>query len=127
MFSHVTIGSNNIEVSRKFYGPVLGAIGQEEFVRFDDDATAYGDENGAHVWVLSPADEQPSTVGNGMMIAFLSPNRASVDAAYACALENGGSDEGEPGIREDYHANFYAAYLRDPDGNKLCIVCHNPE
>jgi lactoylglutathione lyase len=61
------------------------------------------------------------------MTALLAPGRAQVDAAYARALELGGSDEGAPGLRPHYHAHYYGAYVRDPDGNKLCICCHDPE
>ena len=63
--------------------------------------------------------------GNGVTVAFDAPSRAAVDAFHAAALAAGGSDEGPPGIREHYHPNYYGAYVRDPDGNKLCVVCHH--
>ena len=53
------------------------------------------------------------------------PNRAAVDAFHAAALAAGGTDEGPPGVREHYHPNYYGAYVRDPDGNKICVVCHH--
>jgi lactoylglutathione lyase len=59
------------------------------------------------------------------MTAFLAPDRAAVDAVHALALAHGGSDAGPPALRPEYHANYYGAYLRDPDGNKLCVVCHD--
>jgi lactoylglutathione lyase len=59
------------------------------------------------------------------MTALLAPDRAAVDDAYAVALAHGGRGDGAPGLRPDYHANYYGAYLRDPDGNKLCVVCHD--
>ena len=58
------------------------------------------------------------------MTAFLANDREAVDAAYAVALANGGTSEGPPGLRPEYHQNYYGAYFRDPDGNKLCVVCH---
>jgi predicted lactoylglutathione lyase len=61
------------------------------------------------------------------MVAFLAKTRAAVDQAFALALENGGTSEGPPALRPQYHADYYGAYFRDPDGNKLCVVCHTPE
>jgi predicted lactoylglutathione lyase len=58
------------------------------------------------------------------MVAFLAESRAQVDRAFAVALENGGTSEGSPGLRPEYHEHYYGAYFRDPDGNKLCVVCH---
>jgi len=60
------------------------------------------------------------------MVAFLAESRALVDKAYAVALSNGGTSEGAPGLRPEYHEHYYGAYFRDPDGNKLCVVCHLP-
>lgn len=71
-----------------------------------------------------PFDGAPHAAGNGQMTAFLAPSRAAVDQAYALALAHGGAPEGEPGLRPEYHAHYYGAYVRDPDGNKLCVVCH---
>jgi lactoylglutathione lyase len=72
-----------------------------------------------------PFDGMPHQPGNGQMTAFLANNREAVDMAYAMALANGGSSEGPPGLRPEYHQNYYGAYFRDPDGNKLCVVCHH--
>jgi predicted lactoylglutathione lyase len=60
------------------------------------------------------------------MVALLAPTRAAVDAAHAAALAHGGECAGPPGLRPEYHANYYGAYFRDPDGNKLCACCHDP-
>jgi lactoylglutathione lyase len=60
------------------------------------------------------------------MTVLLAPHRAAVDAAYDIGLAHGGSGDGAPGLRPEYHAHYYGAYLRDPDGNKLCVVCHDP-
>jgi hypothetical protein len=74
-----------------------------------------------------PRDGNPASVGNGVNIGLLAPSRAAVRAAHAAGLANGGTDEGAPGLRAHYHANWYGAYLRDPTGNKLCVVCHGAE
>ena len=75
----------------------------------------------------SPYDGQSHASGNGQMVAFSAPTRIVVDSVYAIALANGGTSEGEPGLRPEYHEHYYGAYFRDPDGNKLCVVCHNEE
>ena len=67
-----------------------------------------------------------ATIGNGSMVALDAESRADVDAFYKAALAHGGTDEGAPGLRP-FHENFYAAYVRDPDGNKLSAVCERPE
>ena len=126
MFSHVTIGTNDIGPAKAFYDAVMGAIGQERFYSGDGFA-AYGSENDNQTWVMAPFDGKPASVGNGMHIAFLAPNRAAVDEAHRQALDHGGSDEGAPGLRTHYHPSYYAAYMRDPDGNKIQVVCHAPE
>jgi catechol 2,3-dioxygenase-like lactoylglutathione lyase family enzyme len=74
-----------------------------------------------------PFDRRPAAVGNGQMLALLAPNRAAVDRCHATALAQGGLSEGAPGLRPHYHADYYGAYFRDPDGNKLCVCCHQPE
>ncbi|WP_255553523.1 VOC family protein [Maritimibacter sp. DP1N21-5] len=73
--------------------------------------------------VTTPLDGAQVT-GNGKMIAFLAEDRALVDQAHALALSLGGVDAGLPGLRPEYHADYYGAYVRDPDGNKLCVACH---
>jgi predicted lactoylglutathione lyase len=66
-----------------------------------------------------------ATVGNGQMVALLAPSRDAVDRAYEMALAHDGSSEGAPGLRPEYHANYYGAYFRDVDGNKICVCCHD--
>lgn len=127
MFSHTTIGTNDITAARQFYDAAMGAIGQTRFYDYEDAASAYGSPQDNQLWVLKPINGEPATAGNGQMTAFLAPDRASVDAFHAAALANGGTDEGAPGLRPDYHENYYGAYVRDREGNKLCAVCHSPE
>ena len=75
------------------------------------------------LWICAPFNGEPATVGNGTMVALIAKTCAQVDAIHSAALAHGGSCEGAPGFRLHYQPDFYAAYLRDPDGNKLAIVC----
>ena len=123
MFSHITLGSSDIDRSRRFYEPVLATLGLEQpFKR--DGGLIFGDLTGPKVFIGAPFDGNPPNPGNGTHAAFLAPDRAAVDAFHAAALAYGGSDEGAPGLRPRYHAHYYGAYVRDPDGNKLQAVCH---
>jgi catechol 2,3-dioxygenase-like lactoylglutathione lyase family enzyme len=73
-------------------------------------------------YVYIPFDGNAASAGNGSMVAFAAPSSAAVDAAHAAGLESGGTDDGAPGPRDRYGAGYYAAYLRDPDGNKVQVV-----
>ena len=122
MLSYVTVGSDDIARAARFYDAALGALG---YVRLYSDAgeICYGEPGGAcRFWVNRPYDALPATIGNGSMPCFIAPSRAAVDAFHAGGLREGGRDEGAPGLRP-YGRAFYAAYLRDPDGNKLSAVC----
>ncbi|MEZ5925542.1 MAG: VOC family protein [Hyphomicrobiaceae bacterium] len=130
MLLYLTVGSNDIARSGRFYDPVLGTLGLGRTKTLDHEI-GYGPIEGSdaaapRLWVVKPFDEKPATVGNGSMLAFKAPSRATVDAFHRQALANGGTDEGEPGLRP-YGDNFYACYVRDPDGNKLSAVCQRPE
>jgi catechol 2,3-dioxygenase-like lactoylglutathione lyase family enzyme len=115
-----------------FYDAVMGALGHAG--RAADPAGAWagwfttaapGPDNTPNFWVMRPIDGWPATVGNGVTIAFEAADRATVERFHAAALAHGGTDEGPPGLRP-YHAHYYGAYVRDPDGNGLCCVCHRP-
>lgn len=117
MIAYSTIGVNDMERAIVFYDAMFGALGA---VRELTTAhwTRYGRAGErAKVCLVTPFDRQRATSGNGAMLAFEAPSRAAVDAFHAAALAQGGSDEGAPGVREGTH---YAAYVRDPDGNKFC-------
>ena len=129
MFSHLTLGIADLDRARAFYAPLMQRLGLK--LRFDaPEAGWIGWEpagGGRPLFILTrPFDGQAAQPGNGAMVAFSAPDRATVDAAHAEALRLGGTDEGAPGLRPHYHRSYYGAYLRDPDGNKLCIVCHAP-
>lgn len=126
MFSHLTIGTNDMEKARRFYDGMTAPLGLAPLIVVDG-GTGYGRKDGrAQLWIVRPLDKQGATAGNGITVGLEAADRASVDAAYAAAMAGGGTDEGRPGIRAHYHPNYYGAYVRDPDGTKVCIVCHRP-
>jgi catechol 2,3-dioxygenase-like lactoylglutathione lyase family enzyme len=127
MYSHTTIGANDLARAKAFYSVVLEPLGLE--VRFEGDGmVGYGVQGGRPQFlVVQPFDGGEPSVGNGAMIALLAARRALVDACHAAAIEQGGTDEGGPGLRPHYHRNYYGAYFRDPDGNKICICSHHAE
>ena len=88
---------------------------------------AFGDPMGQKTFIGPAFDGDPAVAGNGVHIAYHVADRATVDAFYETAMAHGGSDEGPPGLRPHYHPNYYGAYVRDPDGNKLQAVCHSPK
>jgi catechol 2,3-dioxygenase-like lactoylglutathione lyase family enzyme len=130
MFSHIYVGTNNFESALAFYQPLMAVLEvQARFCEVDRPWAGWQSQPDPRpLFVLGkPFDQQPHAPGNGQMVAFSASSRAMVDAAYATALQFGGTSEGAPGLRLDYHANYYGAYFRDPDGNKLCVVCHSAE
>lgn len=129
MFSHVFVGTNDFERALAFYRPVMDALGIR--ARFCEAARPWAGWQSSPdprplFLIGSPYDGQPHQPGNGQMVAFLAATREAVDRAHAAALAHGARDEGAPGPRPEYHAHYYGAYVRDPDGNKLCFACHAP-
>ncbi len=125
MFSHVTLGTNDWEKAEPFWHAVGEALELPVFMEREG-GLAFGEPIGPKLFVGPTFDGQPATVGNGTHIAFLARSRAVVDAFYNAAMAYHGTDEGPPGLRPHYHPNYYGAYVRDPDGNKLQAVCHSP-
>ncbi|MBL8789124.1 MAG: VOC family protein [Rhizobiales bacterium] len=131
MFLYLTLGSNDLARSRRFYDPVLKEIGFVCSVHGDTEI-GYGPANRTPgerercFYLTRPFLNYPATWGNGTLVAFKAASRAAVDAFHAAALAHGGQDDGAPGLRP-YHASFYSCYVRDPDGNKLSAVCETPE
>lgn len=124
MYSHTTLGTNDWKRAKPFWEAVSTVLELPELF-IHDGGVAYGTLTGEKLFIGPTFDGQPATFGNGTHIAFLAKNRALVDAFHAAALANGGTDEGAPGLRPHYHPNYYGAYIRDPDGNKLQAVCHS--
>ena len=132
MLSHVTVGTNDVARAKRFYDAALAPLGMDRrhdgewglgYARVD---TRHGPEgaSASQFWVLQPFDGGRATPGNGWHVAFLAPDRAAVDAFHAAALAAGATCEGPPGPRPQSHPTYYAAYVRDPDGNKLQAVHH---
>jgi catechol 2,3-dioxygenase-like lactoylglutathione lyase family enzyme len=121
-FLYLTLGTNDLARAARFYDATLAPL---DFVRRATEATEVGygfaDDRRTRLWITLPFDGQPATVGNGTMPALIAPSRDAVDAFHKAALAHGGTDEGAPGLRP-YSPAFYAAYVRDPDGNKLSAV-----
>ncbi|MYM66553.1 VOC family protein [Pseudoduganella sp. FT55W] len=127
MLSHVYVGINNFEEALPFYSAVMAELGaRQRFVDTHRPWAAWQPAEGARPLFIigAPYDNQPAVCGNGQMLALQATSREMVDRAYAAAREHGGVCEGAPGLRPQYHANYYGAYFRDPEGNKLCVVCH---
>ena len=132
MLSYVYYGTNDLERAIRFYEAVLTPLGMVRCVTHDpawDRVSAgwgiYEDDGRRELafWIGTPFNQEPATAGNGSMLAFSAPTWRAVDAFHAAALVNGGRCEGPPGLRLQYNPDFYAAYVRDPDGNKLAAVC----
>jgi catechol 2,3-dioxygenase-like lactoylglutathione lyase family enzyme len=118
MFNHVSVGTRDLARSGRFYDAVLGALGYRRTM-----SESFGNAWGVRwpeFWVTLPeaGDAEP---GNGVHVAFIAPSREAVDAFHAAALAEGGTDAGAPGLR-DYTEDYHAAFVRDPDGNKLEAV-----
>lgn len=130
MFSHVFVGVRDFDRALGFYRAILPLLGLEErFCKREDSRAGWQSAPGLRPLFLigTPFDGRPHEVGNGQMVAFLAGRRALVDEVYALALASGGTSEGAPGLRPEYHEYYYGAYFRDTEGNKLCVACHSAE
>ena len=127
MISHTFIGITDFDRAFGFYSPLMRRLGLR--LQFSEASEQWAGWSAADaprpLFVIGkPFDGNAAAPGNGQMIALLAASRVLVDEVYAVALANGGVCEGPPGMRPQYHANYYGAYFRDPDGNKLCVCCH---
>ena len=130
LLSHVFLGVRNFERALEFYEILMQTLGYER--RFLEVERPWaGWQRPGHDRPLfligAPYDGHHHEPGNGQMIALLAGSRSDVDRAYDVALASGGTSEGKPGLRPEYHQNYYGAYFRDTEGNKLCVVTHEPE
>ena len=122
MFSHIMIGTNDVARSKKFYDAVLGTLGVGAGMVDDNRRIFYRTANGV-LGVSLPIDGKPATAPNGGTIGFACSTPAQADAWHAAGVANGGTTcEDPPGVREGGMGKMYLAYLRDPDGNKLCAL-----
>jgi lactoylglutathione lyase len=131
MFSHTHTGVTDFERAFAFYSVVLKELGLVlRFRKMTKWPTSIGQAGKHQMWHGLCFDwqtlDKPHT-GNGQMVAFLATSRAQVRRVYETALANGGTCEGAPGLRPHYHSNYYGAYFRDTEGNKVCVACHEAE
>ena len=127
MLDHVSLGVADIDRSQAFYDAVLATIGMKRYHNFHG-AAGYGATADRPVfWIGLPDDAgRPAQAGGGTHLAFAAKDRPAVDAFHAAALAAGGRDNGAPGLRPQYHANYYGAFAFDPDGHKIEACCHQP-
>ncbi|HLQ18461.1 MAG TPA: VOC family protein [Tabrizicola sp.] len=122
-FLYLTLGTNDLARAARFYDATLAPLG---LIRRATEETELGyglpADSRTRLWITLPFDGMAATVGNGSMPALVAPSQDAVRAFHKAALAHGGTDEGAPGLRP-YGRAFFAAYVRDPDGNKLSAVC----
>lgn len=122
MYSHNMVGSNDLAKSKTFYDAIFKAIGGKEAVQDDKGRLIYMHNGGLFI-VTAPINGEPATHANGGTIGFAMDNPAQADAWHAAGVSAGGTTcEDPPGVREGGFGKLYLAYLRDPDGNKLCAL-----
>jgi catechol 2,3-dioxygenase-like lactoylglutathione lyase family enzyme len=122
--SHITLGTNDTERAARFYDEVLGILGFQRLPKAPGIPPAYENGGMPTIYLYPPDDGRPATWGNGTHVAFIAQSKQAVHDFHAAALRLGGMCEGKPGPRPQYRENYYAAYVRDPDGNKLQAVCY---
>jgi catechol 2,3-dioxygenase-like lactoylglutathione lyase family enzyme len=117
MLHHLSLGTSDLKRAKAFYDPVMDTLGLRRTLDVDE-AVGYG--AGITVFSLNlPSDGMAATAGNGVHVAFEVEMRSAVEAFFETALAHGGSADGSPGLRPMYDPNYYAAFVRDPDGNKI--------
>ena len=128
MLDHVSLGVKDLERSRRFYDAVLRPLGIVRIVDFQQRGSDYGAMAGSlgveFTITVERSDSMPSP---GMHLCFRAPDRAAVQAFHTAALRSGGRSDGEPHLRPRYHADYFAAFVLDPDGHRVEAVCHAPQ
>ena len=134
MIDHFSLPVSDYARSRAFYDKALGTLGYNMLMEMTDSpgyvAAGYGpaDLPEPAFWIgAGRIPGPPPETPEGQHIAFRAPDRAAVDAFYTAAVAAGGSDNGAPGLRPQYHPAYYAAFVLDPDGHRIEAVCHRPE
>lgn len=128
MIDHINVFVSDFEKSKTFYSHALSAIGYALLKEFpasvvrNTDVAGFGEPSRPDFWINKGAANQPP-----VHVAFRVNSRAQVDAFHQAATAVGGRDNGAPGIRPHYHSHYYAAFVLDPDGHNIEVVCHSPE
>ncbi|KUL93895.1 MULTISPECIES: VOC family protein [Bosea] len=123
MIHHVSVGTKDVERSRRFYDAVMEVLGLR-LLKASDESADYGVST-IIFSIETPVDSKPASAGNGVHIAFDAGGREMVDAFHRVALQHGGTDAGAPGLRPEYDPHYYGAFVLDPDGNKIEAVTHH--
>lgn len=128
---HISVGVSNMQRAKAFYDAALAPLGMQPIYPVEINGklvgVGYGTGGNPSFWIQLPINGQAATMGNGVHIAFRAERRAAVDAFFLAALDKGGIEDGRPGLRTEYAPDYYAAFVRDPDGNKIEAVCHAHE
>jgi catechol 2,3-dioxygenase-like lactoylglutathione lyase family enzyme len=122
MFSHIMVGTHDMDASKRFYDAVLGVLGVSAGAMDPKGRCFYRTKTGVFA-LTTPIDGNPATHGNGSTIGFAAASQEAADAWHAAGVANGGTTcEAPPGVREGAAGKIYLAYLRDPSGNKICAL-----
>lgn len=121
MIDHISIPVHDYRRSKEFYSRALAPLGYTLLMEFGEEAAGFGAAGNPDFWIAT-GDSREQHVH----VAFQSQTREPVNAFYSAAMDAGGMDNGKPGLRSDYHPNYYAAFVKDPDGHNIEVVCHRP-
>lgn len=121
LVSHVSVGVSDVERAGRFYDAVMGALGARRVMQHQV-GVGYG-RDFPEFWAARPYDGGAAAAGNGAHVCFNAPSVEAVAAFHAAGLASGGADDGGPGLRPEYAPGYFAAFLRDPDGNKVEAMC----
>jgi catechol 2,3-dioxygenase-like lactoylglutathione lyase family enzyme len=128
MLDHVSLGVTDLAPSRRFYDAVPRPLGLVRIVNFGNDrGSDYGAAPGSLGVEFTITAERSVKPAQGMHLSFRAHDRAAVREFHRLAIGNGGRDDGTPGLRPQYHASYYGAFVFDPDGHRIEAVCHAPE
>ena len=134
MLDHTGVVVSNMNKSANWYQEALKSIGYVKLMEFSKEITQTAGVAGfgeaatkkPDFWIVEATPEKPVNKPN-IHVAFRAQNRKQVDEFYNAAINSGGTDNGKPGLRPQYHENYYGAFVFDPDGHNIEVVCHNPE
>jgi catechol 2,3-dioxygenase-like lactoylglutathione lyase family enzyme len=121
MIDHTGVNVSDFEASRRFYAAALAPLGYELLLEFNASVAGFGEQGKPDFWI---AQGEPNTPR--IHVAFRADTRREVDAFYDAALGAGARDNGAPGLRPQYHPDYYGAFVSDPDGHNIEAVCHTP-
>ncbi|HEY6023535.1 MAG TPA: VOC family protein [Pseudolabrys sp.] len=121
MIDHISIAVRDIKIAEAFYTALLAPLGLNKLRDWPNAAVGFG-KRYPEFWINSRASMTPAAAGSGVHVCLRAPSTEAVDAFHAAALAGGGASDGEPGLRPEYNDRYYAAFIRDPDGNRIEAV-----